>query len=197
MRTKGTHSLLSKHSGGQHPVQSFQATVLQAWYISQDCLSDLHTCQLRPLSKPCQKAPDNNTVLSNYEFSNYHLVLHLSVHLSPVFQEVSRKFAYFTRPSSRLDCSAELQTTDKLMSWRRWWVLLAVPFVVAPFFSPDAPSTAPAGGVLFSPTFATPRGLPLLWWSLSVELFGFACKFWMDPAIAYWDTLFCFVFLRF
>jgi hypothetical protein len=28
-------------------------------------------------------------------------------------------------------------------------------------------------------------------------LFGFACKFWMDPAIAYWDTLFCFVFLRF
>jgi hypothetical protein len=74
---------------------------------------------------------------------------------------------------------------------------LAVPFVVAPLFSPDAPSTAPAGGVRFSPTFATPRGLPLLWWSLSVELFGFACKFWMDPAIANWDTLFCFVFLRF
>ncbi len=93
---------------------------------------------------------------------------------------------YFTRPSSRLDCSAELQSRDKSTSWRRWQVLLlfSVPWVVTPFFfTPDA--TSIELGMMMVPflaAFSAPCGLPLLWGDLSVGLVGFACNFWKDPA---------------
>jgi hypothetical protein len=41
----GKHSLLSKHSAGQHPAQSSLAEVQRAWYTWQDCFFGLHICQ--------------------------------------------------------------------------------------------------------------------------------------------------------